>query len=102
MLTHADVLEIGKKIIDFSTVIGDEGKAVNILADSSGVSSWGETVYALMVVVFKDIDFHKLATFGANKAISSLQRKTITNANIQDKARVCKTREEAEAWLAEN
>ena len=99
IVTPEDAMECGREYINFATKLGDEGKKTNMLLDSSNVEDWGEGTFPLVLIIFQKIDFHKMATFGANEKISQLQREIIVNAKIENKAKVFKTREEAEDWL---
>ena len=100
--TETNITKLAKEFVRLSTEIEDVGKAVKVLVNSSRVKRWYGSVHDLLVIIFKDIEFRKLATFGANREILYLQHEVAINAEVQDRAKSFNTRQEAKVWLFED
>ena len=101
-LNDRDVVEIGKKIVSLSTEIEDSGRTVKILIDSSRIKGWTEQVYRLLMIIIKDINFEKSASYCINQEFYNLLHRVAAGTGIGDRARNFNNRQAAQAWLSED
>ncbi len=94
-----DMAEINRLITEIAKGLVKDGKPIKILIDSSQVKEWESGVSLLNAILLKNLSLQRIASFGANPHLVRLQSEVVQRANIQEQARICETRQEAEDWL---
>ncbi len=100
-ISYDDLNNIAPKIVEYGTVLGDEGYDTKILLDYTNSTNTEELAATLAKAIAKSISFRKAAGFGANEASRKVFDEVVRTANVEDKVHIFDTRAEAEAWLSQ-
>lgn len=101
-LNFKDNLEIGKKILSLTTAIQDQGGVAKLLVDFTDLTGRNPLTVRLNIAIIKDLEFVKIAGFGAAEEVVKDLEVITTETKTKDRLRLFPDRAAAEAWLQKN
>jgi hypothetical protein len=99
-ITLEETMNLAPKLLDLAGRLRDKGERVNVLFNLTEAGKMDEQTLRMSSKATREIDFDKLATFGADAFNTANIEKMQTESGKVSNVQLFTTREEAEDWLA--